>query len=162
MDAPCHCSSQPDLARSMVDFRVDGIPAARKRAQGMGYKGAMFPWEADPDGEESTPTYALTGSMEQHITACVANGAWTYYCASADKDWLQTDGFPLMKECAEFWLSRAEPNEDDSYSIRNVVGADEYAIGVDDNAFTNGAAKAALIHTAEAAEVLGLKTDPLA
>jgi trehalose/maltose hydrolase-like predicted phosphorylase len=28
-------------------------------------------------------------------------------------------------------------NQDDSYSILNVVGADEYAQHVDDNAFTN-------------------------
>lgn len=149
----------PELARSMVDFRIDGLPAARKRAQGMGYEGAMFPWEADPNGEESTPTFALTGSMEQHITACVANGAWTYFCTTGDKDWLRTEGYPLMKECADFWLSRAERNNDGSYSIKNVVGADEYAIGVDDNAFTNGAAKAALEHTAEAAELLGITPD---
>ena len=149
----------PELARSMVDFRVDGLPAARKRAQGMGYEGAMFPWEADPNGEESTPTYALTGSMEQHITACVANGAWLYFCATGDIDWLRDEGFPLMKECADFWLSRVERNDDGSYSIKNVVGADEYAIGVDDNAFTNGAAKAALTHTREAAERLGITPD---
>ncbi len=149
----------PELARPMVDFRIDGLPAARKRAQGMGYAGAMFPWEADPFGEESTPTFALTGSMEQHITACVANGAWTYYCTSGDKDWLRTQGYPLMKECADFWASRVERNSDGSYSIKNVVGADEYAIGVDDNAFTNGAAKAAMLHTTEAAETLGLQPD---
>lgn len=151
---------QPELARSMVDFRVDGLDAARRRAHGMGYRGAMYPWEADMNGEESTPTFALTGPMEQHITACVANGAWQYYCVSGDKNWLRTAGYPLMKECADFWVSRAEPNADGSYSINNVVGADEYAIGVDDNAFTNGAAKMALVHTAKAAEIVGEAADP--
>lgn len=42
-----------------------------------------------------------------------------------------------MEKVAEFWVSRVEKNDDGSYSIRNVVCADEYAEG-DDNAFTNG------------------------
>ena len=149
----------PELARSMVDFRVDGLEAARRRARGMGYLGAMYPWEADLNGEESTPTTALTGTMEQHITADVANGAWQYYCVSGDKEWLRESGYPMMKEIADFWLSRVEPNDDGTYSIRNVVGADEYAVAVDDNAFTNGAVKAALLHTIAAAEELDLSPD---
>jgi len=157
---PVMAALQPSLAKSMVDFRTDGIPAAKRRAQGMGYKGAMFPWEADNYGEESTPTFALTGTLEQHITACVANGAWQYYCVSGDRDWLRSDGYPLMKECAEFWLSRAEPNDDGSFSINNVIGADEYMIGIDDNAFTNGAVKASLLNTIEAAKILGNTPDP--
>jgi trehalose/maltose hydrolase-like predicted phosphorylase len=37
-------------------------------------------------------------------------------------------------------VSRVVKNQDDSYSILNVVGADEYAQHVDDNAFTNASA----------------------
>lgn len=157
---PVMAALNPALAKSMIDFRVDGIPAARRRAMGMGYAGTMFPWEADNNGEESTPTFAMTGAMEQHITACVANAAWQYYCASHDDEWLRSEGFPLMKECAEFWLSRVEPDSDGAYSIRNIIGADEYADGVDDNAFTNGAVKSSLLHTIEAAKALGATVDP--
>ena len=49
---------------------------------------------------------------------------------SGDKRWLREEGFPLMEKVAEFWVSRVEKNEDGSYSIRNVVCADEYAEGV--------------------------------
>lgn len=59
----------PALARSMVDYRTDGLEAARRRASAYGYDGAMYPWEADQNGEESTPTFALTGPLEHHITA---------------------------------------------------------------------------------------------
>lgn len=62
-----------------------------------------------------------------------------------------------MEKVAEFWVSRVEKNEDGSYSIRNVVCADEYAEGVDDNAFTNGAAMRALQDAAKAAVVCGVK-----
>ena len=61
---------------------------------------------------------------------------------------------------AEFWVSRVHRNEDGSYSIINVVGADEYAENVDDNAFTNGAAKRVLRDVTKAAEVLGKPVDP--
>lgn len=54
---------------------------------------------------------------------------------------------------ADFWVSRVTRNDDGSYSICNVVGADEYANGVDDNAFTNGAAIRALEYACEAARI---------
>ena len=41
-------------------------------------------------------------------------------------------------------------------SIQNVIGADEFAPNVDDNAFTNGAAKTALYNACKAAKVLQL------
>ena len=46
--------------------------------------------------------------------------------------------------------------DDGSYSIRNVVCADEYAEG-DDNAFTNGTVIRALQDAAKAASICGLK-----
>ena len=58
-----------------------------------------------------------------------------------------------MKAVADFWVSRVTRNDDGSYSICNVVGADEYANGVDDNAFTNGAAIRALEYACEAARI---------
>lgn len=150
----------PVLARSMVDYRIDGLNAAQRRAAAYGYEGAMYPWEADQNGEESTPTFALTGPLEHHISADVARGAWIYYCVTGDSAWLRNEGYPLLKECADFWISRVEPLAEGGYSIRNVVGADEYAIGVDDNAFTNGAARRSLEYAADAAEILGLSPDP--
>lgn len=145
------------IARTMMDYRTDRLEAACQRALSYGYDGAMFPWESDDAGEESCPTWALTGAFEHHITADIAIAAWNYYCMSSDKRWLREEGFPLMEKAAEFWVSRVEKNKDGSYSIRNVVCADEYAEGVDDNAFTNGAAMRALQDAAKAAAVCGVK-----
>lgn len=143
------------IAESMINYRIDRLSAARKRANSYGYRGAMFPWESDDAGEESTPTFALTGPFEHHITADIAIACWEYYCITQDLHWLQSHGYPLMKAAADFWVSRAERNTDGSYSIRNVVGADEYASGADDNAFTNGAAIRALEYACKAAEACG-------
>lgn len=149
----------PELARSMLDYRYDALPAARRRAAAYGYRGAMFPWESDHNGEESTPTFALTGPMEHHITADVGRGVWLYFKATGDTAWLRSEGYELLRDCADFWVSRAEATSGGRFTVRNVVGADEYAIGVDGNAFTNAAARRVLEYAADAAEVLGVKPD---
>ena len=150
----------PELARQMLDYRVYGLDAARRRAYVHGFRGAMFPWEGDDRGEEATPTFALTGPLEHHITADIAIACWNYYCVTGDRSWLIRDGYPLMQETARFWCDRVSRNDDGSYSIHNVIGANEYAAGVTDNAFTNGAARRALEYAAAAAEVCGERPDP--
>lgn len=151
---------QPGIAKDMVEYRINTLPQARRRAAAYGYKGAMFAWESDDLGEESTPTFALTGPLEHHVTADVANAAWLYFKATADTTWLRERAWPLLRDCADFWVSRAERRPDGYYSIRAVVGADEYAIGVDDNAFTNGAAMRNLEYACAAAELLGHSISP--
>lgn len=150
----------PEAGRSLMDYRANCLPQARQNALNHGYKGAQYPWEADTSGEECTPVWALTGTYEHHITADVGIAMWQYYCVTRDREWLLEQGWPVLKAVAEFWVSRVHRNEDGSYSIINVVGADEYAENVDDNAFTNGAAKRVLRDVTKAAEVLGKPADP--
>lgn len=145
------------IAESMIEYRINRLEAAKTRAAVNGYKGAMFPWESDDFGQESTPTFATTGQFEHHITADIAFGTWNYYRVTRNKTWLKEKGWPLIQAAAEFWESRVEKNADGTYSINNVVGADEYAEGVDDNAYTNGAAITALQCAVKAAKIVGVK-----
>ena len=149
---------QPEMAKSCLDYRSDRLQKAKQKATIYGYKGAMFPWESDDTGEEATPTWALTGIFEQHITSDVAIAFWNYYALTQDKSWLRSE-YKVLKETADFWVSRVVKNADGSYSILNVVGADEYAQHVDDNAFTNGSAIEALKNTIKAAAILGEPVD---
>lgn len=151
---------QPALAKSLVEYRFQRLPAARRNAFSHGYRGAMFPWESAGTGVEETPVWALSGPFEHHITACVGLAAWNYYCVTQDKDWLKEKGWPILRETADFWASRVERNGPGKYDINNVVAADEWAENVDNNAFTNAAAKAVLQHAYSAAKVLGLPADP--
>lgn len=148
-----------DLAKAHIDYRSDRLAKAVQRAEIFGYRGAMYPWESDDYGEESTPTWCLTGTFEHHITADIGIAFWNYYRVTRDKEWLREEGYPVIRRVADFWVSRVSRNEDDSYSIKNVVGADEYAPNVDDNAFTNGAAKVALTNAVKAARVLQVQPD---
>ena len=146
------------IAESMMDYRLDRLPAAKRRAMASGYDGAMFPWESDEFGQESTPVWALTGPMEHHITADVGIAAWNYWCVTGDRQWLADKGWPLLKAAAEFWTGRVRDNGDGTYSIAGVVGADEYANNVTDNAFTNGAVSKMLEYAVKAAHLCGEKS----
>jgi protein-glucosylgalactosylhydroxylysine glucosidase len=150
----------PELGKSMVEYRYERLEAAKKNAFGKGFKGAMYPWESAASGVEETPVWALSGPFEHHITACVGIAAWNYYCVTQDKVWLKEKGWPVLSAIADFWASRVERNGPGKYDIKNVVAADEWAENVDNNAFTNAAAKAVLQHATEAAKILGIVPDP--
>ncbi|RFZ90613.1 glycoside hydrolase family 65 protein [Mucilaginibacter conchicola] len=149
----------PEIAKSMVEYRFERLENARKNAFSHGYKGAMFPWESADSGVEETPVWALSGPFEHHISADVANAAWLYYCVTQDKQWLRDRGWPLLSATADFWASRVERNGAGHYDIKNVVAADEWAENIDNNAFTNAAAKANLMNATAAAQILGLQAD---
>lgn len=157
---PTLLALQPDMAKSCLDYRFDRLEKAKQKATIYGYRGAMYPWESDDTGEEATPTWALTGIFEQHITADVSIAFWNYYSYTQDKTWLK-ENYKVLKETADFWVSRVIKNEDGSYSILNVVGADEYAQHVDDNAFTNASAIEALKNTIKAATILYEPINPM-
>jgi trehalose/maltose hydrolase-like predicted phosphorylase len=157
---PSYLVLHPEMAKGMVEYRFQRLDAAKKNAFNHGYKGAMFPWESAASGVEETPVWALSGPFEHHITACVGLAAWNYYCVTQDKDWLKERGWPILKEVADFWASRVERNGPGAYDIKNVVAADEWAENIDNNAWTNGAAKATIQNAIAAAKLLNIKSDP--
>lgn len=156
---PAILQLHPEMAKSMVEYRYERLEAAKRNAYGKGYRGAMYPWESAGSGVEETPVWALSGPFEHHITACVAIAAWNYYCVTQDKNWLREKGWPVLKNTADFWASRVERNGPGHYDIKNVVAADEWAENVDNNAFTNAAARANLKYATEAAKLLGIAAD---
>ncbi len=150
----------PDMARSMLEYRFERLKEAEHNAFAHGFKGAMYPWESAATGNEETPVWALSGPFEHHITADVAIAAWNYFAVTHDTAWLKEKGFPMIKACADFWVSRVEENGPGRYDIDNVVAADEWAENVDNNAFTNAAAKANLNYAIMAADILHQPINP--
>lgn len=145
---------RPEMAKSMMEYRFQRLKEAEHNAFAHGFKGAMYPWESAATGNEETPVWALSGPFEHHITADVAIAAWNYFAVTQDTAWLREEGFPMIKACADFWVSRVEKNGPGHYDINNVVAADEWAENVDNNAFTNAAAKANLQYAVMAANIL--------
>jgi len=151
---------RPELAKSMIEYRFQRLEAAKRNAFSKGYKGAMYPWESADSGVEETPVWALSGPFEHHITADVAIATWNYYAVTQDKTWLREKGWPILSATADFWASRVERSGPGKYDIKNVVAADEWAENVDNNAFTNAAAKANLQYATQAATILGVQANP--
>ena len=149
----------PEMAKSMIEYRFERLAEAKHNAFAHGFKGAMYPWESAATGNEETPVWALSGPFEHHITADVAIAAWNYFAVTQDTSWLREKGFPIIKACADFWASRVEKNGPGHYDIKNVVAADEWAENVDNNAFTNSAAKANLRYAVMAANILHQPVD---
>ncbi|GLQ88475.1 glycosyl hydrolase family 95 catalytic domain-containing protein [Dyella flagellata] len=152
----------PERAKPIVMFRHRTMQPARERAIQYGAKGTMYPWEADPEtGVDNTPHFAYGVYREIHVNADIAIAQWQYYLASGDKDWLKHDGWPVIREVAQFWASRVTYNKAaDRYEIMHVTSPDEAYDDVPNDSFTNAAARKALDIAVEAAKTVGEPADP--
>jgi trehalose/maltose hydrolase-like predicted phosphorylase len=154
--------THPDVAHSLVAFRSRTLPAAQANARANGYRGAMYPWEADERGAETTPYFAVQNARSEiHVNGDVALAQWQYYLATGDSSWLAREGFPVIHRTADFWVSRATyDSTGDRYHIRNVVSVSEGLIGIDDDAYTNAVARRNLEIATAASARLGRRADP--
>jgi len=154
----------PERARPVVAFRERTLDAARQRARQRGFDGAMYPWESDPEnGSEQTPHSAyVLGETEIHVNADVAIAQWQYYLATHDRDWLRGHGWPVIREVARFWASRATYDaRGHRYDITHVNSVAESNTDIPNDTFTNVSAAKALSIATAAAGVLGERPDPL-
>ena len=152
----------PERAKPIVMFRHRTMQPARERAIQYGAKGTMYPWEADPQtGVDNTPHFAYGVYREIHVNADIAIAQWQYYLASGDKAWLKQNGWPVIREIAQFWASRVTYNKAaDRYEIMHVTSPDEAYDDVPNDSFTNAAARKALNIAIEAAKTVGEPADP--
>ena len=151
---------QPEIAQSILEYRFERLNAAKQNAFAHGYEGAMFPWESASDGSEDTPVWALTGPFQHHISGDIAWAHWKYFQVTKDEIWLKERGYPVLKEVADFWISRVERNGPGQYDINNVIGANEWEENIDNNAYTNGMAITCLRQATKAAQTLGIAPNP--
>ncbi len=148
---PFFTFTQPQIARSLLEYRFNTINGARKKAIENGYKGAMFPWEsAWADDGEVTPVWGAadiitgestkiwSGFIEQHITSDISFAIWQYYQVTGDEDFMDKYGYEILLDTGIFWGSRLQWNNDKKqYYINEVIGPDEYKEHVNNDAFTN-------------------------
>lgn len=149
----------PEIAKSMIMFRVNTLESAKENAKKNNYQGAMYPWEADELGEETTPFFAYQNAIkENHIVGDVALAQWQYYLATKDVNWLREHGSKVITACADFWVSRVHYNkEKDRYEIGKLVSVSEGMIDINNETYTNSIAKLNLEIAAKVSAIL--KTD---
>ncbi|MDQ8702865.1 discoidin domain-containing protein [Streptomyces sp. LHD-70] len=155
---PSLLAFDPELARSVVDYRYRTRTAARANARKLGHSGLFYAWTSGAKGDlwkechSWDPPHCRT---QNHLQGDIALAVWQYYQGTGDRTWLRERGWPVLKGIAEFWADRAERNGDGSYSVHDVAGPDEYSNGVNDGAFTNAGAATALRNATRAAALVG-------
>jgi trehalose/maltose hydrolase-like predicted phosphorylase len=153
----------PDLAKSVLDFRLKTLSGARNNARQLVQLAphdsdtTFYPWNGAGTGDlyqechSWDPPHCLT---QIHLQGDIALAVWQYYLSTGDSGALSRY-WPILRGVAKFWAARVTPNGDGSYSIDNVAGPDEYSNGVKDGVFTNAGAATALRNAAMAAKILG-------
>jgi trehalose/maltose hydrolase-like predicted phosphorylase len=162
---PALLAQYPDIAQTADTYRQKLLPAAEAAAAALStpqqpIKGAKFPWESSLTGKESIPPGNNEGNDEIHIDSDIALAQWQYYQASGDTAWLRDKAWPVLKDIADYWATRAVPDGSGGYDIDHVQGPDEYHDPVDDSATTDAGAQASLRIAVQAAGILGKPADP--
>jgi trehalose/maltose hydrolase-like predicted phosphorylase len=145
---PFFTLTQPEISRNLLMYRYHTLPGARRKAKKNGYSGAQYSWESAETGDEVTPTWVpdpanplnliriWTGDIEIHISSDIAFAMYQYWQITGDDDFWCNVGIPIVLETAKFYGDRAEA-ENGQFSIRDVIGPDEYHEHVDNNIYTN-------------------------
>ena len=142
---PFFVYTQPQTARSLLRYRHHTLPGAQDNARAEGRRGARYAWESADTGREECPEWTVDGvdrlwmrDEELHVGADVGYGLMKYVEATGDNTFLLEYGAEILFETSRFWTDRLDYDAaNDRYSLKSVMGPDEFHIHVDDNAFTN-------------------------
>jgi len=136
---PFFILTDPKKAKELLLYRYYKLDESRNEARQLGIKrGAKIPWRTI-NGKEASP-YFLAGSAQVHINSDISLAIINYYHATCDIDFMFKYGLEIILETALFLLSYGH-FKDDKFHIFNVTGPDEYTVLVNDNYYTNKAAK---------------------
>lgn len=139
-----------ELVRNLLQYRIDSLTEARKKAASYGYRGAFFAWESQEGGFDATSDYNVVDVFTKrpqrtyfkdkqiHISGDIVYALKQYFQYTGDDQLLLAGGLELALEAARFYLSYLyyKP-EKDHYELIDVLGPDEYHERVYNNAYTS-------------------------
>ncbi len=159
--------TQPEVARSMVRYRIETLPGALAKAREYGWQGAFYAWESQEGGFDGCSDYNVTDvftgrpmrtffrDKQVHISAAVARAIMQYVTVTGDTRLLSEGGAKTVLECARFYFSLlVKRSTSGRWEIHDVIGPDEYHERVNNNAYTNRMALATLRWALDAAPYL--------
>lgn len=159
--------TQPQVARSMVRYRIETLPGALQKAKDYGWEGAFYAWESQEGGFDGCSDYNVTDvftgrpmrtffkDKQVHISSAVARAIMQYVTVTGDTGLLAQGGARTVLECARFYYSLLlKRSTCDRWEIHDVIGPDEYHERVNNNAYTNKMAQATFFWAVQAAEML--------
>jgi len=145
---PFFLYTQPETAKSLLQFRYNTLDGARQHAVIMGHKsGALYPWRTISGSECSS--FFPAGSAQYHLTGDVAHAFMQYYYATDDVTYMSESGLEVLLETARLWIEAGNYGSDGKFHIHSVTGPDEYTCCVSDNYYTNRTAQHNLLGAVE-------------
>lgn len=132
--APPVLMLHPELGKAIIAFRHKTLPGAMRNARSERREGARYAWESILTGDEICLGYT---AQQIHNIGDVALTQWWYSLIAGDDEYTEK-AEEVIVECARYFASRAEYNQDqDRYEIKAVCCADERSGIVDNNTYSN-------------------------
>lgn len=152
---PVMLFTRPEIARKLLEYRLQGLNHARERARQMSHKkGALYPWRTIA-GEECS-AYFPAGTAQYHINADIAYSIKLYTEITGDESYLLEGGAEVLMETARIWMGIGAfiEHRGGAFCINEVTGPDEYSALVNNNFYTNAMAKMHLQFASQVARKL--------
>ena len=131
---PFFVFNDPDVAKAMIQYRIDTLEDALDRAQDLHLqRGALYPFRT-LNGSESHASTACT--MQLHMNADIAYAIQLWLEVTGDYELMRTGGAAVVLATALVWIQWGIWDEGD-FHLRHVTGPDEYNVLVNDNYYTN-------------------------
>lgn len=163
--------TEPEIAKTLIRYRIDTIGGARTKAKEYGLEGAYYAWESQEGGFEACSDFNITDvftkrpmrtyfrDKQYHVSAAVVYAIMKYIDATGDTGILSEGAMEVIIECARMYRSLLLKKADSPfYEVHDVVGPDEYHERVNNNAYTNRMVKF-VFDTADSMLSLLEKTD---
>lgn len=145
----------PGAAKSLLEYRYKQLSNAVQLAASYGFSGAKFPYSNDVMGYRNALYWDSASPMYVFNNALIALNTWNYYRVSMDREWLMNRGYPILRGCADFFVSRCTVDSFGVYHLKDVMTFNKRFTQSDDNSFTNNLVKLATKATIEASYELG-------
>jgi len=150
--APLFCA--PEIADSMLKYRIRRIDAAENNARLNGYRGIQFPWQSGASGCEVTVPWCSQAG-EHHVNLDIALAFDGYARVHGDPGFIKENIWPVIRGVCEWIESRVEKTER-GYEILHITGIDEGHDDVNNDAYSNTMSAKLLRSGSEYSVMLGL------
>ena len=137
---PFFTLTNPSISRMLLKYRYSTLEKAKENAKLLGHgKGALFPWRTITGTECSG--YFVSGSAAYHINADIAYAFVNYWLTTGDLNFMKEAGIEVLTETSRLWMDLGCYNSENKFVLNVVTGPDEYTCMVNNNYYTNVAAK---------------------
>jgi len=107
---------QPDVAKTIMNFRYKQLENAKRLAAAHGHKGSRFAYNEN-DIAYNDVYWSAEPSIYVFNTALISINAWNYFRVTEDLDWLRNKGYDMIKNNADFLMSKITKYYSNAHAI---------------------------------------------